>query len=223
MKPERQLDDVRATFSDWCRRGRAEGMERDHAPAARVAFERLDLAEDGRFLDVGCGNGYAVRWAAHAAPRGLAVGVDLSSDMIEHAATLVDGLDNVRFLAGNVTDLSLTELSVDGAPFDAVFSMEALYYVPRLDDTLRYIANLLRPGGRFASTVNFYEENDASASWPADVGVDMNRLDAAGWKRAFENAGFREVEQDRIRLKPAETDDAWKVSEGSLWTMGCRP
>jgi len=203
MKPERQTDAVRETFSDWCRRGRAEGMEDDHAPAARVAFERLRLATGGRFLDVGCGNGYAVRWAAAAAPTGLAVGVDLSEDMIEHARGLAKDVSNAHFVAGSITDLPrevlfpAAESPEAGSPeagddrsFDAIFSMEALYYVPELDRTLGRIRDLLRPGGRFSSTINFYDENAASRSWPTDVGIHMNRLTAAAWKDAFARAGF---------------------------------
>ncbi|HKY31133.1 MAG TPA: class I SAM-dependent methyltransferase [Candidatus Polarisedimenticolia bacterium] len=209
---------VRDVFDDWARSGRAEGMERGHAPAARAAFERLGLTATSRYLDIGCGNGYTVRWAAAAAPRGLAVGVDLSEAMIERASALSEGIPNVRFAAGDF--LTVTP---PGAPFDAVFSMEVLYYLPGLQAGLERVRGLLVPGGLFACVVDYYTENPASHSWPDDLGVPMTLLSAEGWAAAFRRAGLDLVSQERLRHPAGEGVAAWKLAEGSLFTLGRRP
>jgi hypothetical protein len=61
----------------------------------------------------------------------------------------------------------------------------------------------------------------------------MILLDEAGWRAAFERAGFVNVRQERIRQAaptsaPVETDvhaaaSDWKVINGTLLTMGERP
>ena len=208
---------VREVFDDWARSGRAEGMERGHTPAARRAFDRLDLHDAAHYLDIGCGNGYTVRWAARAAPRGLAVGLDLSAEMVRRARALSSGLANVEFLEGAFPGTTLP-----GAPFDAVFSMEVFYYLPDLDAALAAVHALLRPQGRFACVVDYYEENTASHGWPRDLGVPMTLLPAAGWAEAFERAGLEVIEQERLRADPSAEGEAWKAIEGSLFTLGRR-
>jgi SAM-dependent methyltransferase len=207
-------------------------MAASHAPVARVALERLELRRDARFLDIGCGNGYAVRWAAEAAPDGVAVGLDVAPAMIALARRHSSGYGNARFA---VAEFGTAARVVPGAPpgFDAIFSMEVFYYLPDLDAALREALALLKPGGRFACAVDYYGENAASHSWPADLGVPMTLLDQAGWCAAFERAGFVNVRQERIRQAAAtaarvETDvhaatADWKVTHGTLLTLGERP
>jgi SAM-dependent methyltransferase len=217
MSERDERERIAAVFDDWARRGRARGMQDSHGPAARMAFDRLGLEPDGRFLEIGCGNGYAVRWAARACPDGLAVGVDTAREMISRARELSAGFDNVEFRHGLFPGVKLP-----ATEFDAIFSMETLYYLsePSLDAALAEVARLLVPGGRFACAVNYYAENEASHGWPEDVGIEMTLLDAAGWRDAFERAGLEVVEQGRL-VVPADLATAdWHTAEGSLLTLG---
>ncbi len=218
MAEDPRLARLREVFDGWARAGRAEGMERGHAPVARRALEKLALPRDGWYLDVGCGNGYTVRWAAEAAPDGWAVGVDLSPEMIRKARELSAGLPNVEFQQASFPDSRLPH-----GCFDAVFSMEVLYYLPDLDGALVEIAQLLVPGGRFACVVDYYAENAASHPWGRQLGLDLTLLDEGGWRRAVELAGLTVVEQSRIRLPESEASEPWKTTEGSLLTLAVRP
>lgn len=204
-------------FDDWARRGRAEGMERGHTPAARHAFDRLGLHEAAHYLDIGCGNGYTVRWAARAAPRGLAVGIDLSHEMVRRAREMSSSLPNATFLQG-----AFPGVTPPGAPFDAIFSMEVFYYLPDLGAALSSVWSLLRPGGLFACVVDHYAENAASHGWSADLGVPMTLLGEAGWANAFRRAGMQIAGQERLRYAPGEGVEPWKTTEGSLFTLGRR-
>ena len=216
-----QLGRVRAVFDDWAAAGRAEGMERGHTPTARPAFERLveGLPASARYLDVGCGNGYTVRWAAERFPTGEAWGLDLSPTMIERARAQSSAHANARFEVAAFPDHGRPELAP--ASIDAVFSMEVFYYLPDLDAALAEVARLLRPEGRFACVVDFYGENLDSHAWPEQLGVAMTLLDAAGWVTAFERAGFTAITSERLRHAPSgRPEDAWKVEQGSLLTFG---
>jgi SAM-dependent methyltransferase len=214
--PRLRLVRVKEVFDDWAARGRAEGMEKGHGPIARVAFARLELPRDGWYLDVGCGNGYTVRWAAEAAPDGWAVGVDLSPTMVERARELSRELPNVEFQEASFPDSRLPR-----GCFDAVFSMEVLYYLPDLHEALTEIGRLLAPGGRFACVVDYYAENTASHGWPDQLGVEMTLLDGPGWREACRRAGLEVMGQERLRLPPGLASEPWKVTEGSLLTL-CR-
>jgi len=216
--PQAQIRKVATVFDAWARAGRAEGMERGHGPAARRAFEKLALTRYGWYLDIGCGNGYTVRWAACTAPAGRAIGIDVSPEMVRLARELSRDLPNVEFRKG-----AFPQTDLPAECFEAIFSMEVFYYLPDLDRALAEVRRLLVPGGRFACVVDYYGENPESHSWPADLGVPMRLLDSAGWRDAFARAGLEGIEQERIRLTAEEASAPWKVSEGSLLTLGRRP
>ena len=184
---------VRDVFDDWARRGRAEGMERGHGPAARQAFERLRVGAGTRYLDIGCGSGYTVRWAAAVAPDVQALGIDVSPEMIEQASRASSEHANASFRCATFPIADLAD-----ATFDAVFSMEVFYYLEDLDAGLRDVRRLLTPGGRFACIVDFYRENTASHAWPAELGLTLDLRSAAEWAAAFEGAGLRVIEQARL-------------------------
>ena len=210
-----QTSRVRTVFDDWAVRGRAEGMERGHGPVARKAFHHLGLKPDSWYLDVGCGNGYTVRWAAEDAPDGKAFGLDVAPEMIARAEEMSQGVANAEFHVATFPDHDLPL-----GRFDAIFSMEVLYYLPSLSEGLEEVARLLTPGGRFVCVVDFYQENSASHSWPEDVGVAMRLLSAAQWRQAFEDAGLKVIEQGRVTLPPEQATEGWKVDVGSLMTVG---
>lgn len=210
---------VREIFDDWAQRGRAEGMEAGHGFSARVGFEKLGLQRGDHYLDVGCGNGYTVRWAAAlVGDEGHAVGIDVAPEMIARARTAAGGLANVAFHEAAFPAHDLPRES-----FRGVFSMEVLYYLPDVDAALREIVALLAPGGRFACIVDYYRENPDSHAWPDDLGCPMTLLSMEGWRGAFEAAGLGVLEQQCIQypLAPGE-EPSWKHTQGSLLTLGQR-
>lgn len=208
---------AREVFDEWAAEGRDEGMAEAHGPVARRVLDRLELPRDGRFLDVGCGNGYAVRWAAARMPDGEAVGIDASPEMIRHARERSQGLGKVRFERAD-----FPEHPLPAGAFDAIFSMEVFYYFSDVAAALEATLRLLRPGGEFACVVDYYEENTASHGWPELTGAPMELMSADEWRGALEAAGFVDVRQDRITLPPEEASQDWHSTVGSLVTVGRR-
>ena len=211
-----QSSRVRDVFDDWARLGRAEGMAQRHLPVVIRALDHITLQPDGWFLDIGCGSGYVVTWAADALPDGRAFGVDLSSEMI--ALCRQTARPNVTFVQGAFPDVELPK-----DRFDAVFSMEAFYYLPDLDGAIAAVLRLLRPGGVFVCVVDYFEENEDSHSWPDDLGVRMDLRSERQWVEAFQRAGFEDVCQQRVRVPTEESEEAGHTSAGSLLTRGRRP
>ena len=112
------------------------------------AFQRLLPASlaDKRVLDLGCGLGYFARYArAHGARE--VVGVDLSERMLEEARRRTDDADVVYVRE------SLEALVAEPASFDLVVSSLALHYIADYPGLVRRVATWLRPGGRFAFSV----------------------------------------------------------------------
>jgi SAM-dependent methyltransferase len=214
MNTDTRRDRVRAVFDDWAGTGRDQGLEEGHLPAVRDTFERWDWSETDRFLDVGCGNGYAVRLAAELAPEGQATGIDISEEMIRRARALTEDSARIEYL-----HTALEDADLEAASFDKVFSMEAIYYLPDVGAGLARIHDLLRPGGSTAILMDFYAENTAVHHWPEKLGVPMTLLGEADYARLAREAGFPEVRTDRFRRPGA---GGWAEEEGTLRLWAAR-
>jgi SAM-dependent methyltransferase len=86
-------------------------------------------------LEAGCGTGLLLREAA--AVSRSAVGLDLSRGMLSSARER-----GLRVVQGSLTDVPLPSSSVD-----LVYSMKVLAHVPPIQDAVRELARLVRPGG----------------------------------------------------------------------------
>ena len=109
---------------------------------------RLDMGQPFRALVAGGGTGdAAIMLAQHLAdrvPGGHVDYLDLStaSQAVARARAEVRGLSNIAFHQG-----SITEPPDFGAPFDYIDCCGVLHHLPNPDLGLRYLADLLRPGG----------------------------------------------------------------------------
>ena len=206
-------------FDEWADTGRGDTMAAGHEIAARYALKQLDLKPNTRFLDIGCGIGYSVRWAAEQNETIQAYGVDVSAQMIERARTLSTDYPNTRFI-NSAFPLPILKAK----SFHNILSVEVFYYFHDLMWALLSTARLLVPGGLFACVVDFYEENTESHDWPKRVGVPLNLLSEKQWAAAMTDIGFELVLQERIR-HPKINDEplSWQHTEGSLLTIVRRP
>jgi trans-aconitate methyltransferase len=111
---------------------------------ARELIARLKLRGEEHVLDVGCGDGKVTAEIARALPRGSAMGIDASAQMIEFAAKTFPAAANPN-LSFQVMDARQIRLD---PTFDLVFSNAALHWVSDHRAFLRGAASGLRSGGR---------------------------------------------------------------------------
>jgi SAM-dependent methyltransferase len=202
-------------FDEWARDGRDAVMERAHHPVVMKILQAQSFKAGARYLDIGCGNGYAVRFMAARVPSETAVGLDASPEMVARARALSGNLTNVRFECAQFPAHAL-----ERGTFDVIFSMETMYYMTDLAAALREVRALLRPGGRFVSAIDFFEENVESHGWPSYVGAQMRLMSAREWRAAFQRAGFTSVVQSQLVVPLGEAVESWHATVGSLVTSG---
>ncbi len=184
---------VQQLFDEWARAGRGSRMEKGHWPTSSQILNRLDLKPGQLFLDIGCGNGYCVAWAAdRVAPGGKAIGLDLSPDMIAEAKTH-HSKPSVEFIIGQAETLPF-----ETATFDSIINIESLYYYRDIPQVLSEIHRALKPGGQFAAMVDFYKENPYSAVWQDLMPIPMTYLSETDYQKAFQAAGLVDVRTERL-------------------------
>ena len=205
------IDEV---FDAWALSGRAETMTAGHAFPASTAFERLSVRPGHRFLDIGCGLGYAVRWAASLDASVKATGVDLSANMIAASQAAAVGLPNATFLQGEFPTC------IQGQTFDRVFSVEALYYYADLQQAIEAVFVHLAPGGRFVTVIDHYEENPACHSWSEMVEVPLVLWSMSEWEVSLKKAGFSTVTVTQLPHPKTPETAEWQEVHGSLIISG---
>jgi SAM-dependent methyltransferase len=146
-------------------------------------------------VDLGCGGGLDVLLAAaKVAPGGMAVGIDMTPDMLARARTNAKkaGVRNVAFHEAPIEALPLDDGSVD-----CVISNCVLNLVADKDRAFAEIFRVLRPGGRLAvSDIVLRRElpPDLACSAEAWVGCIAGALPAAQFERDLIAAGFSDVQ-----------------------------
>jgi ubiquinone/menaquinone biosynthesis C-methylase UbiE len=122
-------------------------ISQEAAEMARAAFRRVGVQEGWSAIECGCGpiGGLAVM-AEMVGPGGRIVGIDFSKPAVAQARTVASslGLSNVEVFEADVNELDPT---VVGGTFDLAYTRLFLVHQTNPVQTLRRIADLLRPGG----------------------------------------------------------------------------
>ncbi len=123
----------------------AELFDRSIARHHALFMAAAEIAPSDRVLDVGCGAGQTTRDAARAASSGSALGVDLSTAMIEYArlAAAREGVTNASF---EQADAQVHRFPADH--FDVAISRTGAMFFGDPVAAFTNIARALRPGGR---------------------------------------------------------------------------
>lgn len=181
--------DARRTFDRWARSYERDPFSRWIGSQQLEALEALELGEDDRLLDVGCGTGAAVRAGAKLVER--AVGVDLSPNMLLEARKRATGLPGVDFVEGDSEDLPFND-----GEFTAVLCTTSLHHYPRPEAAAHEFARVLAPGGRvvigdFTSDAVVSRAFDLLARNFEAGHVRLHRVDEL--RRLLEDAGLERV------------------------------
>lgn len=195
---------LRAEFNEWAVQGRGEEMERHHESIAAQTLDRMTLAAGERVLDLGCGAGWATRRLAKAVEggQGMAVGLDLSDEMIDRARVASVELENVLFVKAPADEIPWRD-----EYFDKILSIESFYYYPDQEAVLRELHRVLAPGGRLFILINLYKENPQSLRWVEELKVPVHALSEKDYEQMLAAHGFEAVESVRVPDLTPTPDD----------------
>ena len=128
-------------------------------------IEKLELKPSEVALDIGCGNGKIAEYISDLIGAKM-VGLDFAAEVIKKAQQrTVDKKDRLTYMVGN-----MDELSFEDGSFDAIISIDTLYFVENIDATIRKLKTLLKPTGRLAI---FYDQS-CEPDEPRDVLLPEN-------------------------------------------------
>jgi arsenite methyltransferase len=190
-------------FDEWARQGRGEGMADAHRAVTDIIIAMMNLQPSSCVLDLGCGIGWATRLLAARVPRGRAVGLDVSEEMIRLARKHGDNGPNVEF-----DTLRGTRYPFQDGLFTHCLSIESLYYHPDLIATFREVHRVLAPGGVGYFMVNFFKENPYTHRWASLINVPVQLLGADEYCALAREGGFARCRHQTIP-DPTPVPDAY--------------
>ena len=178
-----------------------------------IALAQLSPGET--VLDLGSGGGIDVLLSARrVGPTGFAYGLDMTDEMLALASrnAAESGVENVRFLKGEIEQIPLPDTSVDVVISNCVINLST-----DKAKVLREAFRVLRPGGRFGvSDVVVQGELPALVRKSVELwaGCVAGALEEHTYRRLLAEAGFIDVEVEVTRVY--EPGEAWAVDEGRL-------
>lgn len=169
------------------------GMNLMHRPGARWALGFFPLEGVRMLLDAGCGGGRTIRTLLRRAPGAKLYGLDRSEASVEMARRLNRAAIAAGRAAVSQGDVRLLPYA-DGF-FDAVTAFETVYFWQPLDECLREVLRVLKPGGRFLILCEASDPVKARR-W-TDLIDGMTAYTPGDLERSLQTAGFRSVEIHR--------------------------
>lgn len=195
-------------FDQWANAGRAESMADGHRGVTEAAIAGWTLGAGDAVLDVGCGNGWAVRELVHRGA-GQGYGVDIAPRMIDLARGYSQGDARFEFEVAPAERLPFGD-----AHMSHVLNIESLYYYPDPGEALVEWARVTRPGGHLAIVVDLYEESPATHTWIDALDVDVHLLSAPSICAMARAAGWSNVRSEQVLdPRPIQPESEFTISK----------
>lgn len=146
----------------------------------------LDAKESVRFLDAGCGTGWAMgEFASSVNKKGLFYGVDLSTKMIEKAKENFRGQDNFHFTKTNAESIPL-----DDDFFDIIICTNSFHHFLHPEKAMKEFYRLLKAGGKV------YILDATSDVWFVRIVDRIMRLIEAEHVKFYSTKEYQQLFQD---------------------------
>lgn len=170
-----------------------ERMNRSHADVTNWALDLVDFHAGDRALDIGCGGGATMGRIADrieaAGGGGHVSGVDHSE--VSCATSRRQNEAAIRAGSMDVTCASVESLPFPDASFDVVTTVESFYFWPDPPRSLREVARVVRPGGRFLLVADVYRRPDLDDEVRENIErYDLTVLTPDEYVSLLEGAGF---------------------------------
>jgi len=183
----------------------AETYERVHAPhmaiPARDLVALADPPPGGLLLDVGTGTGVCAGSAREAVgPTGLAVGIDMSLEMLATGHRARPGLPLAAAVA--------VDLPFRDGTFDAVTANFVMSHFRSYKTALADMKRVMRPGARVAVSAWADARDDLQTAWTEQVqNVVPREMLEPVWKQA---SPWHDLFRDRRKLEEALRDAGFR-------------
>jgi len=151
----------------------------------------VELDEEKKFLEVGCGNGLVTRYLAQEYG-GEVTGIDIDAQQVELAKKELDGIQNVNYIEADANNLPFEDRE-----FDIVLSFGVLHHVENWLNALKEIKRVLKHGGYFVYADIIYTEKITRMDKTSSISFGLVTIDIDELNSFLEKFGFTTIHSQR--------------------------
>lgn len=165
-------------------------MNLGHSPVARWGLRFLNVSQNAKVLDCGCGGGANMKRLLKKCPQGIIKGIDYSPVSVEKSKkvnqeAVAEG--RCAVMQGSVADMIFAD-----DRFDAVTAFETVYFWPDLPQCFREVWRVLKPDGIFLICNESCGDTDQDEKWTKIID-GMTIYQDTELKAFLEQVGFHDI------------------------------
>lgn len=167
-------------------------MNKSHEAMAQWGVSHIEIKEDSKILDIGCGGGRNIqRFAEQIFENGRVVGIDYSEVSVEKSIELnKEAIENGNV---NVLQASVSEMPFYDETFDIVTGFETIYFWPDFINDLKEVNRVLKNDGLvFFCNEAVYREGEMEKYDDLVELLDMKIYSEDVLKDSLEKTGFKD-------------------------------
>lgn len=161
-------------------------MDKEHLPMAQWALEQINIPDNGKVADLGCGGGYNIRRMLKMSSKAKFIGLDISDESVKraHKVNKDEIGKRVKIIRGSAEKLPFKDNSID-----LITAFETVFFWKDPEKAFKEIYRSLVKDGCF-SVINNY--GDPNVDWEKKVPC-MTRYTAEQIADMLKAVGFADI------------------------------
>lgn len=167
-----------------------QNMNENHREISEFAFEKVNVGETDKVIDIGCGGGVNIEKFLKLTSENVD-GLDYSE--VSVAETIKRNQDAVDCGKSRVIHADVRDMPIDDESYDLASAFETIYFWPDIGETFREVSRIIKPNGQFMIAQGTDGNHPDDEKWLATV-EGMHVYTAPELEKYLLDAGFKSIE-----------------------------
>ena len=166
-----------------------KNMNENHKDISEFAFECIDVKDNDKIIDIGCGGGVNIEKFLKLTDNNVD-GLDYSE--ISVAESIKRNQNAVNEKRCNVIQAGVSDMPIENETYDLASAFETIYFWPDISNTFKEVSRIIKPKGRFMIAQGTDGNHPDDEKWLATV-EGMHVYTAYELEKYLVDAGFSSV------------------------------
>lgn len=167
-----------------------KNMNENHKEISEFAFEKVNVGENDKILDIGCGGGVNIEKFLKLTSENVD-GLDYSE--VSVAESIKRNKEAVDCGRCKVIQADVRDMPIDDESYDMASAFETIYFWPEIGETFKEVSRIIKPNGQFMIAQGTDGNHPDDEKWLATV-EGMHVYTANDLEKYLLDAGFKSVE-----------------------------
>ena len=164
-------------------------MNKNHQNISKFAFECMNIGNNDKILDIGCGGGVNIEKFLKLTKNNVD-GLDYSKlSVTETIKRNQNAVDNGKC---NVIHANVNNMPIKSETYDLVSAFETIYFWPDIYETFKEVLRIIKPNGKFIIAQGTDGNHPDDEKWLKTV-KGMKVYDKEELEKYLLEAGFKDV------------------------------